>query len=141
MRGGFVAAAIVALLAMAVFFVINDKTVKMYAKRIQPKPIAEIALRLGIAGDQHLRAATRAMNQFRRVLPAVRAARHVPFNTQSRCEEFIGRRLDPSPGEPAGAIESVSSYAVSRETQTADRAFRLGRSGWNAGGMHRRGGR
>ena len=107
------------LAAIAVFLVVNDKTTKLYTKRTEPKPIAEIAWRLGLAGDQHIRAASHAMNQVLTVLPAVRAAHHVPFNTETRCEEFIGQHLPPGSGEPAGAVESMTTYTVSHETRTA----------------------
>jgi hypothetical protein len=124
-------AAIGALAVMAMFLVTNGKSIKLYAKRLETKPIAEIALRLGIAGDQHIRAATPAMNQFHIILPALRASRHVPFNTQSRCEDFIGQRLPSASAPPAGALESIATYTVSRDTRTAielsDWAVRAGK--------------
>jgi hypothetical protein len=117
-------ATIAALAAMAVYFVVNYKTVRGYAARIERKPIAEIALRLNLAGDQHIRAATPNLNQFHLVLPALRASRHVPFNAASRCESFVGQHLVAT-GEPEGAIDNVASYAVSRSTQDA-----IELSGW-----------
>jgi hypothetical protein len=110
---------------MAIFFVINSKSIKPYAKRLEQKPVAEIALRLDLAGDQHLKAATKAMGQMRRVLPVLRAARHVPYNTPSRCEDVIGQHLLAVSAAPAGAIESMATYRVSQETRTA-----IELSGW-----------
>lgn len=118
-------AAMAALLVMAVFFVTNSKSIKSYAKRLENKPIAEIALRLDIAGDQHIKAATKSMTQVHRVLPALRASRHVPFNTRSRCEDFMGQHLPKASTTPAGAIESLATYSVSQETRTA-----IALSGW-----------
>ena len=120
-------AAIAALLVMAVFFVTNSKSIKPYAKRLAHKPIAEVALRLDIAGDQHIKAATKSINQVHRVLPALRASRHVPFNTRSRCEDFMGQHLPPALSAPAGAIESVATYTVSQDSRTA-----IELSGWAA---------
>lgn len=119
------AAAIIALAAMAVFFITNSRSTKLYAKRLEAKPGAEIALRLNIAGDQHIRAATPAMNQVHLILPALRATRHVPFDTRSRCEEFMGQRLPAASGASAGSIESMARYTVSREARTA-----IELSGW-----------
>ena len=115
------------LVVAAVFFVTNNKTIKMYAKRIAGKPVAEIAMRLGVAGDQHIQAATKAINQFHAVLPALRATHHVPFNTRSRCEEMLGQRLVAAANIPVGAIDKLAVYSVSHETRTA-----IELSGWAA---------
>ena len=113
------------LLIAAVFFVTNNKTIKMYAKRLERKPIAEIALRLDIAGDRHIQAATKAMEQLYNSLPALRAAHHVPFNTRSRCEEMLGQHLVAQSKVSAGSIDDVTVYTVSHETRTA-----IELSGW-----------
>jgi hypothetical protein len=118
-------AAIAALLIMAIFFATNSRSIKPYAKRLEHKPIAEIAIRLDLASDRHLKAATKAMGQIRRVLPALRAARHVPFNTRSRCEDVIGQHLPEVSAAPAGATESMATYRVSQGTGTA-----IELSGW-----------
>ena len=118
-------AGIAALLLMATFFVTNSKSIKHYAKRLEHKPMAEIALRLDLAGDQHLKAATKAMGQMRRVLPVLRAAHHVPYNTTSRCEDVIGQHLPAVSAAPAGAIENVATYRVPQGTRTA-----IELSGW-----------
>jgi hypothetical protein len=116
---------IAALLGMAIFFATNSKSIKPYAKRLEDKPFAEIALRLDLAGDQHIKAATKAMGQVRRILPALRAAHHVPFNTRSRCEDVMGQHLLIVLSAPAGAIEGMMTYTVSQETRTA-----IELSGW-----------
>ena len=51
-------AVFIAMAAMAVFFVANGKSTKFYANKLEKKPVAEIALRMDIPGDQHLAAAT-----------------------------------------------------------------------------------
>jgi hypothetical protein len=84
-------------------------------------------LRLGVAGDQHIQAATKAINQFHAVLPALRATHHVPFNTRSRCEEMLGQRLVAAANIPVGAIDKLAVYSVSHETRTA-----IELSGWAA---------
>jgi hypothetical protein len=107
------------LVIAAVFLITNNKTTKMYTKRLERKPIAEVALRLNIASDQHLRAATSAMEQLYTTLPALRAAHHVPFNTHSRCEEMLGRHLAPASNIPVGSIDNLRVYTVSHETRPA----------------------
>jgi hypothetical protein len=119
-------AAIGALVMVAVFFVTNSKSIKLYSKRIEYKPIAEVAMRLGIAGDQHFRAASPAMKQIRTIFPALRAAHHVPFNTRTRCEDFLGQRLGGASTATAGAVESMATYTVSRKKKRT--AIEL--SGW-----------
>ena len=124
-------AGIGALLIAAVFFVANDKTIKMYAKRLQHKPVAEIALRLGLAGNQHIQAATKAVGQFHLVLPVLGAANHVPFNTRSPCEKMLGQHLVVPGKDPAGSIDAMTSYTVSREDKTA-----VELSGWTLRGRN-----
>ena len=113
------AATLVALVAMGVFFVTNGRTTKFYAKRLETKPVAEIAMRQNIAGDQHLTAGTPAIARIYSSLPALRAAGHVPFNAQSHCEDFIGQVLPAASADQAGAIETMTTYTVSHETRTA----------------------
>jgi hypothetical protein len=110
---------LVVLGAMAAFFVVNDKGRRFYAKRLMKKPVAEIALRQNIAGDQHLSTVTPATTTLYRLLPALRAAHHVPFDTHPRCEDLIGQPMLPASGTTAGAIESMTTYPVSHETRTA----------------------
>jgi hypothetical protein len=105
-------ATLAALAAMAVFFLTNTRTTKLYERRLEPKPLAEIALRQNLAGKQHIRAATPAINQFQRVLPVLRGARHVPFDRQSRCEDVMGQLLAPTSSTVAGAIETMSAYEI-----------------------------
>ncbi len=107
------------LVAAAVFFVTNNKTIKMYATRLEGKPVAELAMRLDVAGDRHIQAATKSINQFHAVLPALRATHHVPFNTRSRCEKMLGQHLVAAANIPVGAIDKLTVYTVSHETRTA----------------------
>lgn len=111
--------AIAALLIVAVFLATNRHSTKLYAKFLEDKPVAEIALRLGIAGEQHIRAATPAMNQFRRVLPALHAVHHVPFNARSRCENLMGESLPATSEVNSGELESMAAYPVWQQEQTA----------------------
>ena len=104
---------------MAVFFLMNSKSAKFYAARLENKPIAEIALRLGVAGDRHLAAVRPSTERVYQLIPALRATRHVPFNTRCRCEEYVGERIPWAAGGSAGAIESMATYTVSHETRTA----------------------
>jgi hypothetical protein len=55
----------------------------------------------------------------------LRTAHHAPFNTRSRCEKFLGQQLPPASADQAGALESMTTYTVSRETRTA-----IELSGW-----------
>ena len=107
------------LVAAAVFFVTNNKTIKMYATHLEGKPVAELAMRLDVAGDRHIQAATKSINQFHAVLPPLRATHHVPFNTRSRCEKMLGQHLVAAANIPVGAIDKLTVYTVSHETRTA----------------------
>jgi hypothetical protein len=60
------------------------------------------------------------------VLPALSAARHVPFDRQTRCEAAIGGPLTPGPSPASGAIESLTSYAILPDKQRTG----LELSGW-----------
>jgi hypothetical protein len=119
------AAAIVLLLVVAGLLAVNRAYVRSYTSRNENKVITEIALRQGIQSDDHLKAATPAIGQLDGVLPVLRAAHHVPFNTRSRCEEVLGQHIAATPGPPVGALETVSTYAMSH---AAGRAIEL--SGW-----------
>jgi hypothetical protein len=118
-------AAIAFLVVVAVMLAANRAYVQNYAKRNENKIVAEIALRQGIESDDHLRAATGATGQFDRILPDLRAARHVPFNARTRCEDMLGQSVAESEGAPAGALETAASYAVSHEKGNA-----VALSGW-----------
>ena len=118
-------AVFIAMAAMAVFFVANGKSTKFYANRLEKKPVAEIALRMDIAGNQHLAAATPVVGRIHQLVPTLRATRHVPFNADTRCEEFIGQHLPSASGASAGAIESMATYTVAYETRSA-----IELSGW-----------
>jgi hypothetical protein len=119
------ATTLTAIAAMAVFFVTNRNSTKLYAKRLEDKPVAEIALRQNIAGQQHLTAATPAKNQFAKLLPTLRGARHVPFNTMSRCERVLGQRIAAASSAPAGKIDRMTTYLVWQQHRTA-----IELSGW-----------
>jgi hypothetical protein len=119
------ATTLTAIAAMAVFFVTNRNSTKLYAKRLEDKPVAEIALRQNIAGQQHLTAATPAKNQFAKLLPTLRGARHVPFNTMSRCERVLGQRIAATSSAPAGKIDRMTTYLVWQQHRTA-----IELSGW-----------
>jgi hypothetical protein len=93
--------------------------------RNETKVIAEIAMRQGIQGNHLIKAATPAIGQLDRVLPAPRATGHAPFHWRSRCEEQLGQRLAEGTRRVAGSIETVSTYAISH---AAGRAIEL--SGW-----------
>ena len=112
-------AAVAALFSMAIFFVANGKSIAFYAKRLENKPVVEIALRQGIAGDHHLATVRPSIERLYQLIPALRATHHAPFNAHTRCEEFIGQRLPSASGASAGAIESMATYTVSHETRTA----------------------
>jgi hypothetical protein len=113
------AATLVALVAMAAFLIANSKSRKFYAARLEDKPIAEIAFRQDIAGDRHLRAATPVLRRVQELLPTLRAMRHVPFDTRTRCEELIGKILIHSATEAIGAMESGTVYRVWQGTREA----------------------
>ena len=59
------------------------------------------------------------------LLPTLRATRHVPFNEDTRCEQFIGQHLTSASGASAGAIESMATYPLAYETRSA-----IELSGW-----------
>ena len=75
--------------------------------------VAEIAMRQGIEGNQHLKAVTPAFGQLDRALPVLRAAKHAPFHWRSRCEGMLGQTIAAPAGPAVGRIETSSSYKVS----------------------------
>ncbi|MGA7546262.1 MAG: hypothetical protein WBW08_10640 [Methyloceanibacter sp.] len=119
------AAVVVTLLLVGVVLAANRAYVRNYTSRNENKVIAEIALRQGIEGDQHLKAPTPAIDQLDRLLPVLRAAHHVPFNIKSRCEERLGQHIAKIASPHAGALETVTAYAMSHGR---GRAIEL--SGW-----------
>jgi hypothetical protein len=106
-------AIIVALLLSAPLIVLNPAQLAGYAARNERKAIAEIALRLGLEGDRHLRASTQAPDQLDVLLPVLRSARHVPFTSGSRCEQMIGGRAVATAKPVDGSLEAISSYQMS----------------------------
>jgi hypothetical protein len=98
-----------ALLACAALIAIDRSYVANYTARNERKVVAEIALRQGIEGNQHLKAATPAFPQLKRSLPMLRAARHAPFHWRSRCEERLGQQIAERTGPSAGRIETLSA--------------------------------
>jgi hypothetical protein len=90
-----------ALLVCAAVIAIDRSYVANYTARNERKVVAEIAMRQGIEGNQHLKAVTLAFAQLNRSIPTLRAARHAPFHWRSRCEQRLGQhiaeRLAPRP--------------------------------------------
>lgn len=117
--------AFAALFLCAALLAFDRSYVTNYTARNQRKAIAEIALRQGIEGNHHLKAATPAPVQLDRILPVLRAARHAPFHWRSRCEDMLGEHI-AEPSAPAmGQLESVSVYKMAHG---AGRALKV--SGW-----------
>jgi hypothetical protein len=114
-----------ALLVCSVLIALDRSYVANYTARNERKVVAEIALRQGIEGNQHLKAATPAFAQLKRSIPALRAAGHAPFHWQSRCEERLGQHIAESASPSAGHLETISAYKMSRG---GGRALEL--SGW-----------
>ena len=65
------------------------------------------------------------VGRIHQLLPTLRATRHVPFNADTRCEQFIGQHLPSASGASAGAIEGMAKYTVAYETRSA-----IELSGW-----------
>ena len=117
---------LITLLVGALLVALDQSYVNQYSLRNETKVVAEIALRQGIAGDKHIGAVARIDIEFlHRLMPVLRAARHVPFNRKSRCEEMIGDRIPDRGGSGAGFLESIALYNVSHG---AGRAIEL--AGW-----------
>ena len=114
-----------ALLACGALIALDRSYVANYTARNERKVVAEIALRQGIEGNQHLKAATPAFPQLERSIPMLRAARHAPFHWRSRCEERLGQHIAERTGPSAGHIETLSVYKMSRGDGPA-----LELSGW-----------
>ena len=102
-----------ALLACAAVIAIDRSYVANYTARNERKVVAEIAMRQGIEGNQHLKAVTPAFGQLDRALPVLRAAKHAPFHWRSRCEGMLGQTIAEPAGPAVGRIETSSSYKVS----------------------------
>jgi hypothetical protein len=113
------AAALICMAAMGLFLVVNSKSIKFYADRLEDKPVAEIAWRQNLAGDWHLAAATPVVRRVQGLFPALRATRHVPFNRQTRCEALLTQRPDYPASQPVGSIEHSTIYDVSSEPREA----------------------
>lgn len=108
------AAAIITLLLAGVVLLANRAYLKHYTASNETKVLSEIALRLGIEGQEHLRAPAHAkqLAELDRLLPDLRGARHVPFNTKTRCEELLGQRLNALAASTAGSVDAISTYTI-----------------------------
>ncbi|MGH6824534.1 hypothetical protein [Methyloceanibacter sp.] len=113
------------LLVCAALIALDRSYVVNYTARNERKAVAEIALRQGIEGNQHLKSVTPASNQLKRSMQMLRAARHAPFHWRSRCEEALGQHIAAPARSAAGRIETISAYKMSRGD---GRALEL--SGW-----------
>jgi hypothetical protein len=116
---------IFALLLITVLVITNRTNLHRYVLRNQQKAIAEIALRLGVQADRHLKATTPAPGELDRLIPVLRAAHHVPFNRGSVCEDVLGEHIPETVVSPNGAIEKIATYEMSHGS---GRAIEL--SGW-----------
>ncbi|MEZ5875682.1 MAG: hypothetical protein R3D30_13000, partial [Hyphomicrobiales bacterium] len=77
------------------------------------KLIAEIAMRQGLDGRHHLRAATPVIQQLESLVPTLRAAEHVPFTGNSQCEDFIGQKISRVREEPlSGYLDRATLYEL-----------------------------
>ena len=103
-----------ALLVCAAVIAIDRSYVANYTARNERKVVAEIAMRQGIEGNQHLKAVTPAFAQLKRSIPTLRAARHAPFHWRSRCEQRLGQHIAEPAGPSAGRLETISAYKMSR---------------------------
>ena len=101
------------LLACAAIIAIERSYVANYTARNERKVVAEIAMRQGIEGSQHLKSATPAFGQLERIIPVLRAAKHAPFHWRSRCEGMLGQTIAEPAGQAVGRIETASLYKVS----------------------------
>jgi hypothetical protein len=117
-------AAIVALLCCGVILALDRSYVRNYAARNERKAVAEIALRQGIEGEQHLKAATPATRQFERVLPRLRSAKHAPFHWRSRCEDLLGQAI-PKPETPTADVGRIETLSVYERADKSGRAVEL----------------
>ena len=112
-----------ALICIGIIILVDRSFLRSYTARNANKAIAEIALRQGIEDIGSIQAATPAVGELTRMLLPLRAARHVPFHRQTRCEDWIGKTAPPN-GPANGGIEAVSLY----RTLGSQEALAL--SGW-----------
>lgn len=95
---------IIALMVMAVALATHSTPPRNVLQN-EAKLIAEVALRQGLEGKQHLpRGLTEPM------LPMLRAAHHAPFHWQTNCEKHLYRRVADPNGRSAGAIETMQVF-------------------------------
>ena len=106
-------AILIGLLFGAPLIVVNPINLNRYSARNERKAIAEVALRLQVQGEQHLRAATPAIQQLDRLLPTLRTAHHVPFDWSSRCEKLMDQHIGEAVGRVIGVLQTVSTYEIS----------------------------
>ncbi len=99
-----------ALIGIGVGILADRSFLRSYTARNANKAITEIALRQGTEDIAAIQAATPAVGELTRMLPALRAASHVPFDRQTRCEDWIGKTAARTGGSANGAIEAVSLY-------------------------------
>jgi hypothetical protein len=105
-------AAVATLLIAAIVLATNRDFVKQFIDSNETKVLTEIALRQSLESKEHLKGATQGPQELSALAPILRAASHVPFNTNTRCESLLGRRLAEMAGEPAGSMEAISTYAI-----------------------------
>ena len=110
LRGG----AFALLLISAILLLANRAYVKQYTGRNEAKVLAEIAMRQGIEGQEHIKAAAHSaqLAELYRLLPVLRASGHVPFNTRTRCEALLGQTLAATAAGPAGSTPGAIDTAT-----------------------------
>ena len=98
-----------------------------YAARNERKVVAEIAMRQGIEGNQHLKAVTPAFAQLKRSdTRTLRAAQACPLPLAvAVAKRVLGQHLAAPAGPAAGRLETISAYKIVRG---GGRALEL--SGW-----------
>jgi hypothetical protein len=102
------------LSVVAAVLVANRAYVGHYTRKNEIKVLSEIAFRQGLESQEHLAATTHAkqLDLLERLLPTLRAARHVPFDTISRCEERLGQHIGEAADPPSGAIDTAFAYPL-----------------------------
>ena len=107
-------AAVATLVVVAVVLTANRAYVGHYTRKSEIKVLSEIAFRQGLESQEHLEGTTHSkqLNLLERLLPDLRAAQHVPFNTVSRCEERLGQHISEAAGSPSGAIDAAFAYPL-----------------------------
>ena len=128
-----------ALLACAAIIAIDRSYVANYTARNERKVVAEIAMRQGIEGSQHLKAVTPAFGQLDRAIPVLRAAKHAPFHWRSRCEGMLGQTIAEPAGPAVGRIETSSALQSLAWRRPGARALWLRRTKRRHGGVYRLG--